>query len=403
MPPLRATFVTTTYPLRPGDAIPGFVADLARHLVRHENVRVKVIAPHHPGVPMRETIDGVDVERFQYALDPDRQCLAYGAGIPDNVRNLPRAKWQLPGFFAAMTAAVYRALPETDVIHAHWVEPAFLAAVANAIVRKPLVVTVHSLRPKRDRVSRLALKWADRALFNSRFTMNQAAELGYACRGQVNYIGYDQDTFGVVPRDGSARRRLGIPTDAPLVAAVGRMVPFKGMETLAAAATQILDNRPTTHLIIAGDGPCRLDVLRLVDASPHRARIHVPGKMPRLEVAQTLADADVFVMPSLVDARGRTETLGVAALEAMATGTAVVASAVGGLTETVHHERTGLLVPPADPAALAQAITRLLDDPTLRHHLATAGQRSARENFTWPYLAHQVADVYRELLTDAAA
>jgi glycosyltransferase involved in cell wall biosynthesis len=395
---LRATFVTTTYPLKKGDAIPGFVADLARHLVRHENVSVKVLAPHHPGAAFRETVDGVRIERFQYAMNADQQCLAYGAGIPDNVRNNPRAKWQVPGFFAAMLAAVWRALDETDVIHAHWVEPALMAEVANFFHRKPVVVTVHSLRPKRDVGSRLALKWADRALFNSRFTQQQAKELGYKCRGQVIYQGYDQETFGVVPRSGPARARLWIPADAPLAVAVGRMVPFKGMEVFAAAANGILANRPTAHVVIGGDGPCRSEVMRIVESSPHQVRIHVPGKMGRAEVAELLADADVFVMPSVIDARGRTETLGVAALEAMASGVATVASRVGGLVETVEDEATGLLVTPGDAKALARAVGRVLDDAALRARLANAGREAARSRFTWPVLAKQVADVYRELV-----
>ncbi len=397
--PTRATFVTTTYPLQPRDSIPGFVADLARHLVRDQNVAVRVLAPHHPGVPLQETIDGVHIERFQYALNPNRQCLAYGAGIPDNVRNNPRAKFQIPGFFASMAAAVWRSLADTDIIHAHWVEPAFIAAIANTFARKPLAITVHSLRPKPDHISRLALKWADRALFNSRFTMQQAHDLGYKSNGQVIYQGYDQDTFGKLPRTGHARAQLGIPHEAPLVTAIGRMVPFKGMEILAAAANDILATHPTAHLILAGDGPCRPEVLRIADASPHRNRIHLPGKMPRDRVAQTLADSDIFVMPSIIDSRGRTETLGVAALEAMASNVPVVASQVGGLTETITHNQTGLLVPPTNPPALAAAINQMLDDAPLRTRVATAARARAERDFAWPALAAQVAAVYRELTT----
>src|SRR5207248_3167550 len=106
---LRVLFVTSTYPLRKGDAIPGFVADLARELVR-KGVQVRVVAPHHPGVAKTEVVDGVYVDRFQYALNASRQCLAYGHGIPDNLKQMPGARWQAPGLFAAMGAAVWRNL-----------------------------------------------------------------------------------------------------------------------------------------------------------------------------------------------------------------------------------------------------------------------------------------------------
>src|SRR5947209_5347269 len=121
--PLRVCFVTTTYPLRPGDGIPAFVADLARHLVRDHGIDVRVLALHHAGASKLEIVDGVRIERFQYALDADRQCLAYGGGIPDNLKNLPRARLQAPGFFAAMATAVARSLHDIDIIHAHWIEP----------------------------------------------------------------------------------------------------------------------------------------------------------------------------------------------------------------------------------------------------------------------------------------
>src|SRR5436309_2116214 len=107
---LRVLIVTTTYPLQSGDAIPAFVADLAQNLVKRHDVEVKVIAPHHPGAPKNENSNGVQIERFQYCLNPSRQCLAYGNGIPDNVRNFPRAKWQIPSLFAAMVSAVHRNL-----------------------------------------------------------------------------------------------------------------------------------------------------------------------------------------------------------------------------------------------------------------------------------------------------
>src|SRR3954470_21485819 len=140
---MRVLFVTTTYPLQPGDSVPSFVADLASALVRDHGVSVRVVAPHHPSARKREVVNGVEIERFQYAADPSAQCVAYGGGIPDNLRNFPRAKWQLPGFFAAMAAAVWRNVGWADLIHAHWVEPAFLAMAANW-ARRPVVVSVHS-------------------------------------------------------------------------------------------------------------------------------------------------------------------------------------------------------------------------------------------------------------------
>src|SRR5688572_24927236 len=222
---LRVLFVTTCYPLKPGDSIPGFVADLAQALVRAagRGIEVRVITPHHGGAAHREVVGGVEIERFQYALDADKQCLAVGGGIPDNLRTYPRAKWQIPGFIASMTRAIHRNLGWADLIHAHWVEPAFLAMGANLLHRRPLVVTVHSLNPRANRLHAFTLRRADRVLFNSAYTMRQAERMGYRFHGQVGYQGFDGDAFGGLVRTGEMRRRLGVPADATLVAAVGRL------------------------------------------------------------------------------------------------------------------------------------------------------------------------------------
>ncbi len=451
--PLRVLFVTTTYPLHRGDAIPGFVADLARTLVQNHRAKIKVLAPHHPGAAKFEMVDGVHIERFQYTLHPSRQCLAYGNGIPDNLKQNAHARWQLPGFLAAMAAAIWRNLDDTDVIHAHWVEPAFIASLANILTRKPLVVSIHSLKPKSNFLNGHTLSMADRVLFNSAYTMGQAAAKGYVCRGQVIYQGYDDRLFGTRLRSGGVERlhpvilrncservpfssspgeaqpqvdsegtsacgeysgSFGVPQDdtprttsrcpieipatATIVTAIGRMIEVKGFHILAAAADAFLNGRPNVHLVFAGDGPCRAEIDSIVAGSQNRARIHFPGALNRHQVAQLLADSDIFVNPGAIDRAGRAEGLGITTIEAMASGLPAVGSRVGGIAETIVDQVTGLLVPPGDPIALSTAIARLLDDPQSRARMGQEGRRIARQRFNWTALASQVLRVYDDLI-----
>jgi glycosyltransferase involved in cell wall biosynthesis len=400
--PLRVLFVTTTYPLTPGDSIPSFVADLAQALVRDHAIEVRVIAPHHAGAARRETVHGVEIRRFRYALNPKRQCVAYGGGIPDNLKNFPRAKWQLPGFFAAMAAAVWRNAGWADLIHAHWVEPAFLARLGNR-AKRPMVVSIHSLKPRASRLARSTLARADRVLFNSQYTMSQAREKGYfPCNGQVVYQGYDDRLFGPPKSDhAELRATLNVPAGATLIVALGRMIEVKGLHIVVEAADRILAGRPDAHLVIAGDGPMRPEIQRRVEATQSRGRIHLPGALPRADVARLLAGADVFVNPGIVDSGGRAEGLGITTIEAMASGLACVGSAVGGIPETIIDGVTGLLVPPGDAESLAVAVNKLLDEPEARNRMSRAARNSARERFTWPVLAGSVAAVYRELVLRA--
>lgn len=395
----RVLFVTTTYPLKPGDAIPSFVADLAQALVRDHGIAVRVIAPHHAGAAKTEIVNGVEIERFQYARDPAAQCVAYGGGIPDNLKNFPKAKRQLPGFFAAMTAAVWRNAQWADLIHAHWVEPAFLAMMANW-ARRPVVVSVHSLKPRANRLSRFTLSRADRVLFNSQYTMSQAREKGYfPCRAQVVYQGYDERLFHGEPElvTGVIRAKMGVPQNAILIVALGRMIEVKGLHILAAAAHRFLASRPTAHLVIAGDGPMRGRIEAIVSQSTTRSRIHLPGALARNEVAQLLAEADLFINPGIIDSGGRAEGLGITTIEAMASGLACVGSGVGGIPETITDGVTGLLVSPGNEAELADAVGRLIDNAELRKRFGEAGRQLARERFRWSVLGGEVAGVHSEI------
>ena len=131
--------------------------------------------------------------------------------------------------------------------------------------------------------------------------------------------------------------------------------------------------------------------------SPNRARIHFPGALHRQQVARLLADSDIFVNPGVIDPNGRAEGLGITTIEAMATGLPVIGSRVGGISETIVDQLTGILVPPGDRNALSLAIGKLLDDPQMRARMGQHGQSIAKERFSWPALASEVMRVYSEL------
>lgn len=397
--PPRILTVTTTYPRDEGDHTPRFVADLCEHLVADHGMQVTVLAPHGPGLERSQILRGVRVERFRYALDPSRQAIAYGAGITDNLRDVPRARWQLPAFVTSLLAATLRRLPEHDLVHAHWAPPGALVGLANLIHRRPSVLTLHRLSVPCSRLERFALRRADRVLFNSRFTQRQVEAQGCRCRGEVVYQGFDQGMFRPGSVEGeSLRRRLAIPAQAPLVVAVARLVSFKGFHVLLEAAESFLAHRPTAHLVIAGEGPEGERLSSRAAASKFAARIHLPGPLRRRDVVRLFAAADVFVNPGIDAPQGFVETLGIAALEAAAMGVPGVGTRVGGIPETIIDGETGLLVAPSDAAALADAIGALLDDGARRRALGEAARRRVEQCFSWRHLASEVAKIYGQLL-----
>jgi phosphatidylinositol alpha-1,6-mannosyltransferase len=261
-----------------------------------------------------------------------------------------------------------------------------------------VVVSIHSLKPKASRLAHYTLARADRVLFNSNYTLSQAKDKGYfPCKAQVVHQGYDDKLFPQ-PRLNESRAALGIPHDATLILTLGRMIEVKGFHVLARVADRILAARLDAHLVFAGDGPQRPELESIVATQSSRPRIHFTGALPRHQVAKLFADADLFVNPGIVDSTGRAEGFGITTIEAMASGLACVGGNVGGIPETIVPNETGLLVIGGDEAQLVAAISRLIDDASMRKRMGQAAQQRAKDHFTWPVLADKVHQVYEQLL-----
>ncbi|MDH4096601.1 MAG: glycosyltransferase [Betaproteobacteria bacterium] len=204
------------------------------------------------------------------------------------------------------------------------------------------------------------------------------------------------DPGALEPRAGRAdtRAREGLADDTPCLLALASLVARKGIDVLIDAVSLLGDTDLRPTLWIAGDGPERPALERRARARGLAQRVRFLGR--RSDVADLLAACDVFVLPS------RREGLGVAALEAMAAARPVIASDVGGLGEAVVHERTGLLVPPGDAAALRGALARLLGDAPLRKRLGDAGPVRVRERFTADRMVEAYEALYHELLAEGA-
>lgn len=194
-----------------------------------------------------------------------------------------------------------------------------------------------------------------------------------AARTHRIYNGIDLTRFGVMDR-GRLRRELGIGEDVPVVFCAGRVQPYKGMQTLVEAAALLRgEGAGRVEVAIAGDGPYLAELRRLAQARGMES-VRFLGR--RTDVPALLAGATVAVVPSLWE-----EAFGLAVVEAMAAGVPLVATRTGGIPELVEDGRTGILVPPGDARALADALRLLLNHPSLRAALATHGQVAARRRF----------------------
>ena len=187
---------------------------------------------------------------------------------------------------------------------------------------------------------------------------------------------------GMSRRD--ARSRLGIAEHEEVVLAVARLIPRKGVDVLL-EATERLPNRENLTVAVVGDGPERAKLEQMAEHLKHRVRF-VP-EAPDEDVGLWYASADVFCLP-LREHASDMEGFGIVYLEAAIHGLPVIAGRSGGAAEAVMDGITGILVKPNDPEDVAQALERLLHDPSLRERMGQAGRERAERDFRWEDRRH---------------
>jgi glycosyltransferase involved in cell wall biosynthesis len=187
---------------------------------------------------------------------------------------------------------------------------------------------------------------------------------------------------GAPERRAESRRRLGIPTDGPLLVAVGNLYPVKDHATLLRATARIDGAR----VAIAGRGEEEKRLRNLADELDLGNRLNLLGL--RDDVGEVLATADLFVHPSL------SEGLPLAILEAMAAGLPIVATRVGGVPHALDDGRAGLLVPPGDPPALEAALRALLQEPARAAELGRAAHARARSVYSLAAMTDRYLEIY---------
>ncbi|MGA2631501.1 MAG: glycosyltransferase [Terriglobia bacterium] len=198
------------------------------------------------------------------------------------------------------------------------------------------------------------------------------------------YVPSNVDRNLVAPRNGNV----------VVLGTAGRLVPIKGVVYLVRALAALRQEIPDVRLEIAGSGPERAAVECEVQSLGLAGSVVFLGWQHDLE--RVLPGWDVFVQPSLTD------SFGIATLEAMAAGLPVVATGVGGLRELVEDGRTGWLVPPADPAALAKRLRDLALNPAQRRAMGMAGRERARAHFSVERMVAEIQKIYDELLAGSA-
>ena len=319
------------------------------------------------------------------------------------------------GEFAAWTTRFARRRPY-DVAHANFFMSTLVGVALKRATGTPLVVTFHALGrvrllhqagadafpPERLAIEDRAVADADRIIAECPQDVADLVAHYDADPARLATIpcGYDPAEFAPLPR-AAARARLGLPTDGPVLLQLGRMVPRKGVDNVIQALARLRRDHGVAArlLVVGGDSPTPDPALTpeigrlqaLAHAEGVADQVDFIGARGRDALRPYYAAADVFVTTPWY------EPFGITPVEAMACGTPVVGSAVGGIKDTVVDGVTGHLVPPRDPIALADRLAAMLADPGRLRELGRQARRRARERYTWAAIARRIAAVYDEV------
>jgi D-inositol-3-phosphate glycosyltransferase len=344
-------------------------------------------------------------------LAPGSRLVRLDAGPP---RPLPKGRLvaELPLVTRALLAHVASEGRQYRLVHSHYWLSGWVARRAAQVWEVPWVHSFHTLarmkaaaglpdEPSRGEAESVLIRAADRLVAMSPAEEQALVELYGADADRVCVVppGVDMDQYSPRPT-GRVRRRLGL-LDRRVVVYAGRLEPLKGADLLVEAVARLLQ-RPGFDDVVAlvcgedsGDGRRQArhaggERARLEALARERGlegRVRFLGAVPPRHLADLYAMADVCVVPS------HTESFGLVALEAQASGTPVVAAAVGGLVEVVENGVTGYLIDGRDPDAFAARIGDLLEQPTLRERMGAAA-RTRAAGYTWDRSVERLIALY---------
>lgn len=267
-----------------------------------------------------------------------------------------------------------------DVVNVHYMVPTGLIALpAFLLRRKPLVITSHGSdvqlavkNPILRVLTAFLLRKASKVIAVSEFLSLEIQKEFSLAADKIEVINCGVDTALFAPKDkGAAKNSLGISPAEKIILFVGNLISLKGLGPLMQAFPEIAAQIPDTNLVIIGEGPLRAEILAAAVKAQISDRVRLVGPMAHEQIPLWMACADVFVLPSL------REGFGLVALEAMACGTPVVASRVGGLPEYIDAGKDGFLVEAGDVEGLMEKISLLLHHEQLRFEVGAAARRKS--------------------------
>jgi glycosyltransferase involved in cell wall biosynthesis len=387
--------LTSVYPRFHEDNEVPWLRIYMRELAAH-GCDVAIAAPSYKGLK-NHRIDGIPVYRYRYA-PAGLEFLTHDEGAPSKIARNPFLQllaipYVISGSFKTLLLCLKR---KPDVIHVHWPFPhAFMAFFARFFRgRTKIILTFYSaelLLAKKKKwirpILKSFIKRADKVIAISAFAKDTVKGI------------YDREIeilpYGTTLRNASGATTTRSSSDKFRILFVGRHIERKGIEYLIKAAATLDPNIYQVRIVGQGD---LTEKLKAQAAKEAPDQVVFLGKISNEDLEKEYRSAGCFILPAIVDSRGDTEGLGVVMIEAAEYGVPVIASAVGGITDVIINDKTGLLVKEKSIQELADAIRRLHDDPGLSKSLADNCLTHVNEFFSWERITEKQIAIYKGIV-----
>lgn len=404
--------LTTSYPRFPGDGVGTFVEPIAKGVAAHGD-EVHILAPWHPRVERAAREGDLRFHFFRYAPTRGLHVFGYASALKADVSLRGSAYLAAPLAVSAGSWALHRLLRTTDadLVHAHWAVPGgFMAALGRFGIAIPIVVSLHGsdvylaeANPLARAAARVAFRRAAWVTACSDDLARRSVQLG-ADPERMSVVPYGVDTDRFKPDAevrASLRAQHQLADDDPVLVVAGRLVRKKGFEYLIDALPLLAARFPRLVLVVAGGGDLEGELRQRAATRGVAKHVTFLGTVKQDDVANWLAAADIAIVPSVKDDSGNVDGLPNVLLEALASGTPVVATTAGGMATVARDGHTARIVRERDPSALAEAISSLLTQPSSARQLGEGARAEMYRTHSWAHTADSFQNAYTNALRHA--
>jgi len=384
---MKVVSVTTAFPRSENDVLIPWIIKLI-NLLKMKGVETEVFTSSYCG-RKSEISNNINVFRFRYFFKKWEK-LSHDMSVPEKLKSNKLYFIVLPFFmlFGMISAEKFAKNNDFDLIHVHFPFPLALFGIAmKRVSKKPLVMTCHGSEvnmAKKNPVFRRIFKWmlgyADSVTVNSTFMKNELSKIIPAKEIEIIPMG---SGIGEISEK-SVKKEQKTKTNLLFV---GRLIEWKGTKYLIDAVKQLDPDKFELH--IAGDGPEREN---LEKTAPENVIFH--GYQTGKNLEELYRNADIFILPSIVDDAGYTEGLGTVLLEATNFSIPLIGTNVGGIPDIIKDGETGILVPQKDPEAISKAVKKLAENSGLRETLVKNAKNHIEKSFSWETITEKFFRIY---------